>query len=70
MLVLYHQTERSQLANKEKVVEKFDKLVRQALTVEKDRKATKPTLASKLERLKAKQRTASVKSMRRKPFEE
>lgn len=70
VLVLYHQTERSQLANKEKVVEKFDRLIRQALTVEKDRRPTKPTLASKLERLKAKQRTAAVKSMRRKPFEE
>jgi ribosome-associated protein len=70
VLVLYHQTERSQLANKEKVVEKFDRLVRQALTVEKDRKATKPTFASKLERLKAKQRNAAIKSMRRKPFDE
>jgi ribosome-associated protein len=70
VLVLYHQTERSQLANKEKVVEKFDRLVRQALTVEKDRKATRPTLASKLERLKSKQRNAAIKSMRRKPFDE
>ena len=70
VLVLYHQTERSQLANKEKVVEKFDRLVRQALTVEKARKATNPTFASKLERLKAKQRNAAIKSMRRKPFDE
>ena len=70
VLVLYHQTERSQLANKEKVVEKFDRLVRQVLTVEKDRKATRPTLASKLERLKSKQRNAAIKSMRRKPFDE
>lgn len=70
VLVLYHQTERSQLANKDKVVEKFDRLIRQALAVEKDRKPTRPTLASKLDRLKAKQRNAAVKSMRRKPFEE
>lgn len=70
VLVLYHQTERSQLANKEKVVAKFDRLIRQALTVEKDRRPTKPTLSSKLERLKAKQRHSSIKSMRRKPFDE
>lgn len=70
VLVLYHQTERSQLANKEQVIAKFNRLIRQALTVEKDRRPTKPTLASKLERLKAKQRNSNIKSMRRKPFDE
>lgn len=70
VLVLYHQTERSQLANKDKVVEKFYRLVRQAFTVQKSRKPTRPTLASKLERLKGKQRNAAIKSMRKKPFEE
>lgn len=70
VLVLYHQTERSQLANKDKVVEKFYRLIRQAFTVQKSRKPTRPTLASKLERLKVKQRNAAIKSMRKKPFEE
>ena len=70
VLVLYHQTERSQLANKDKVVEKFYRLIIQAFTVQKKRRPTKPTLASKLERLKGKQRNATIKSMRKKPFEE
>ncbi|MHA4736396.1 alternative ribosome rescue aminoacyl-tRNA hydrolase ArfB [Dyadobacter sp. MSC1_007] len=70
VLVLYHQTERSQLANKDKVVEKFYRLIVQAFTVQKKRRPTKPTLASKLERLKGKQRNATIKSMRKKPSEE
>jgi ribosome-associated protein len=70
VLVLYHQTERSQLANKDLVVEKFYRLIVQAFTVQKKRRPTKPTLASKLERLKGKQRNATIKSMRKKPSEE
>ncbi|MEO6285229.1 MAG: alternative ribosome rescue aminoacyl-tRNA hydrolase ArfB [Dyadobacter sp.] len=70
VLVLYHQTERSQLANKDKVIAKFDQLIRQALTVQKRRKATRPTLSSKLERLQSKQRNATTKSLRRKTFED
>jgi ribosome-associated protein len=70
VLVLYHQTERSQLGNKEKVIRKFDEVIKQAFAIEKKRKATRPTLASKIERLRSKQHKASVKSMRRKPLEE
>jgi len=70
VLVIYHQTERSQLANKEKVIAKFDQLIRQAFTVQKARKATKPTKASKMDRMKDKQRNAVIKSLRRKPFED
>ncbi|WP_031526283.1 alternative ribosome rescue aminoacyl-tRNA hydrolase ArfB [Dyadobacter crusticola] len=70
VLVLYHQTERSQLANKDKVVAKFDDLIKQAFTVKKLRKPTKPTAASRLERLKDKQRNAMVKSLRKKTFED
>ena len=70
VLVLYHQTERSQLANKEKVVVKFNDLIRKAFTIQKKRRPTRPTLASKVERLQTKQRNATVKSLRRKPFEE
>ncbi|WP_247232855.1 alternative ribosome rescue aminoacyl-tRNA hydrolase ArfB [Telluribacter sp. SYSU D00476] len=67
VLVLYHQTERSQLANKDKVVQKFDRLIREAFIVQKKRKATRPTQASVVERLQKKQRKSAVKSMRRKP---
>ncbi|NIJ51585.1 alternative ribosome rescue aminoacyl-tRNA hydrolase ArfB [Dyadobacter arcticus] len=70
VLVLYHQTERSQLANKDKVIAKFDHLIIQAFTVQKCRRATRPTLASKEERMKTKQRNANVKSLRKKTFEE
>ncbi|TDE13151.1 alternative ribosome rescue aminoacyl-tRNA hydrolase ArfB [Dyadobacter psychrotolerans] len=70
VLILYHQTERSQLANKEKVVEKFNDLIRKSFTVQKKRRPTRPTLASKTERLQTKQRNATVKSLRRKPSEE
>lgn len=70
ILVLYHQTERSQLANKEKIVAKFNDLIRKAFTVQKSRRATRPTLASKLERLQTKQRNSSIKSLRKKTFED
>lgn len=67
VLILYHQTERSQLANKEKVIRKFDVLVTEAFKPVRKRKPTRPTLASKMERLQNKQRNAMTKSLRRKP---
>ena len=70
VLVMYHQTERSQLANKEKVIVKFNELIIKAFTVQKKRRPTRPTLASKTERLQTKQRNSAVKSMRKKPSEE
>lgn len=70
ILVIYHQTERSQLANKDKVVQKFNTLIKQAFFVPKKRKPTKPTLASKLDRLAGKQKKSLVKSMRRKPTDD
>ncbi|MCF0054000.1 aminoacyl-tRNA hydrolase [Dyadobacter chenwenxiniae] len=70
VLVMYHQTERSQLANKDKVILKFDDLIKKAFTVQKNRRATRPTLASKLERLQTKQRNSSIKSLRKKAFED
>jgi ribosome-associated protein len=70
VLVMYHQTERSQLANKEKVIEKFYKLIQQALFVPKKRRATRPTLASRLDRLAGKQKKSQVKNMRRKPIDD
>ncbi|WP_428662623.1 alternative ribosome rescue aminoacyl-tRNA hydrolase ArfB [Runella sp.] len=66
ILVLYHQTERSQLANKDKVIEKFNALIKKSFEKPKPRKASKPTAASKEKRLQTKQRDAEVKAMRRK----
>jgi ribosome-associated protein len=65
VLVLYHQTERSQLGNKEKVVAKFDALMLKSLTDPKRRRPTRPTKASKIERLEGKQRRSDVKASRR-----
>jgi ribosome-associated protein len=70
ILILYHQTERSQLANKEKVIVKFNELIRKAFTVQKSRRATRPTLASKMERLQTKQRNSNIKSLRKKTFDD
>ncbi|MCE7065395.1 alternative ribosome rescue aminoacyl-tRNA hydrolase ArfB [Dyadobacter sp. CY326] len=70
ILILYHQTERSQLANKEKIITKFNDLIKKAFFVQKNRRATRPTLASKMERLQTKQRNANIKSLRKKSFED
>lgn len=66
VLVLYHQTERSQLGNKDKVILKFNALIRKSFEKPKPRKASKPTAASKEKRLQTKQRDAEVKALRRK----
>lgn len=67
VLILYHQTERSQLANKELVTEKFYRLISDTLKKEKPRKATKPTLASILNKRKAKIRKSALKASRKRP---
>ncbi len=67
ILVLYHQTERSQLANKELVIEKFYRLITGALRKDTPRKPTKPTLASILKKKRAKTERAALKANRRKP---
>ena len=69
VLVLYHQTERSQLANKEKVIKKFDALIQKCFEKPKPRKASRPTAESKEKRLETKQRNAVLKAMRRKIVE-
>jgi ribosome-associated protein len=58
------QAERSQLQNKEQCVERFYELLRQALTRQKKRKATKPTRASVRKRLEGKRRQSDKKASR------
>lgn len=70
VLFLYHQTERSQLANKEKVIRKFDRLIREAFIVPRHRRATRPTLSSILRRVKTKKQRSETKKMRQKPPKE
>jgi ribosome-associated protein len=66
-LVLVCQAERSQLKNKEKVIEKFYSLLIRALTPRKKRKPTAPSRASKEERLETKRKQAEKKERRRGP---
>lgn len=70
ILLLYHQTERSQLGNKMKIIQKFNELIQKAFVVPRQRKPTQPTLLSAQDRREGKKRRAEVKAMRRKPSEE
>ncbi|TAJ08662.1 aminoacyl-tRNA hydrolase [Marinilabiliaceae bacterium JC017] len=65
-LIITSQSERTQLRNKTKVVEKFYDLLKVALTPRKKRKATKPTKGSIEKRLDKKRKQAQKKSGRRK----
>ena len=66
-LILTSQSERSQLANKEKVTELFFTLIEKALTVPKKRKKTTPTAASRIKRLESKKNVALKKQLRKPP---
>lgn len=67
MLLVKSQEARTQLANKELVVKKMNGLVEKALIIPKKRKASKPSLASKLKRLEGKKKNADIKQSRKKP---
>lgn len=64
-LVLTHQTERTQLANREKVTKKFYRLIEKAFEQPKPRKKTKPSKAAVAERIQAKKRKGEVKAGRK-----
>jgi ribosome-associated protein len=64
-LIIVSQSERSQLKNKEKSIEKFYSLLKKALTPKKKRKPTRPGAAAKEKRLEEK-RNLSEKKARRK----
>jgi ribosome-associated protein len=66
VLQIVSQTERTQLGNKEKCVEKFYLLIKKALTIPKIRKKIKPSKAAIQERLDAKKRTSDLKQIRKK----
>jgi ribosome-associated protein len=65
-IVLTCSTERSQLKNKVGVTKRFVKLVERALIPQKDRRKTKPTLASKIKRLQRKKIQSEKKQLRKK----
>jgi ribosome-associated protein len=65
-IILISQSARTQLANKNNVIEKFYEIVSKALTVPKKRKPTQPTLTSKLKRLDTKKSRGFIKKLRTK----
>ena len=65
-LQIKSQVHRTQLANKEEVIEKINKTVYDALKKKKARIATKPSKQSKEKRLEWKKKNAELKSHRRK----
>lgn len=64
LLQLRSQVHRTQLANKEEVVEKFNKLVQKALEKKKARIATKPSKQAKEKRLEGKKLHSNKKQNR------
>ena len=66
-LIVISQRYRDQGRNREDCLEKLRSMVRQAATPPRQRKATKPTRASKLHRLRAKKRRSERKKSRGRP---
>jgi ribosome-associated protein len=69
-LLVVCQESRSQLKNKELALKKFKELLTSALTVQKKRKPTKPTLEKIEKRLKTKRINAEKKAMRARPVQD
>ena len=65
VLHLVSQTGRSQLDNREEVVERFCRLLAAALVPAKKRASTKPSTASRHRRLEAKRHRSEAKRLRR-----
>lgn len=63
-LFLQFQEERSQLMNRERAVEKMADLILDALFIQKKRRKTKPTRASKQRRLEGKKKQSNKKKSR------
>lgn len=68
VLVLHAQEKRSQLQNKEVVVEVFNKLLKKAFEKKKVRKKTKPSKAAVTKRINNKKQNAEKKKWRQKPI--
>ena len=65
-LVIYQQTDRSQLTNKQKIIKKFDALIKKALKEHKKRKRTRPSAGSIRARIQSKKRRSEIKEGRKK----
>lgn len=67
VLFLTAQEKRSQLGNKEAVIEKFEKIVAKAFEKKKARKATRPSKGAVQSRIRKKKEHSEKKKWRRKP---
>ncbi len=65
-LLVKSQAHRSQLENKQEVIEKMQAILERALIRPKPRKATKPSFSSKLKKKESKQKRAQIKDARKK----
>jgi ribosome-associated protein len=65
VLIVRSQVHRTQLANKDEVVEKMNELVKKALEKKKKRLATRPSKRSKENRLESKKKKSDIKGGRR-----
>ena len=66
ILIVKSQVFRTQLANKESVIQKINTLLHKAIIIPKKRKATKPTKASKEKRIESKKIISDKKESRKK----
>lgn len=64
-IILVAQSERTQFMNKAVVTEKFYGIVSKALTLQKKRKSTRPTLSSRIRRLEGKRNRGKIKKLRK-----
>ena len=64
MLILSAERYRSQRRNRDDALERLVELIREACEVDKPRRPTRPTLASKKRRLDSKQRRGETKKLR------
>ena len=69
VFIIKAQQTRSQLNNKEQALLRLQSFILQALTIRKARKKTRPTKASKLRRLNAKNKRGALKKNRQKIIE-
>jgi ribosome-associated protein len=67
VLVIKAQEFRSLEQNREAAIERLIAIIRAALVVQRKRRPTKPTQASRQRRLDSKRKQATTKAMRRKP---
>lgn len=65
--VLYDQSSRSQLRNKEQVTRKWKRLIHQVFRIRKKRKISRPSKLAIAKRLKAKEVRSKVKQLRKAP---